>query len=490
MPSFIIAILLLCSLTLFSQPAAEPVLQQNLAATVAQCLKDLQSDDLLTRRAAALLIGKYDSPEAKKALLNCLQDEDPGIRQSALVSLTEEEFRLPPETGAEILRLLSDPDVHVRRIASSLLDRASQGNRIVGANIIIRGNLQDNAQTQLPLAEKYLNLALQDEDRSVRRNTLLAAGYFPGLLKADRLMPFLQEDSKELQVLALRALSRCREDKAVLAAQLEALLHSPHAELRRELVNTAANFGEAGLPLLQALAKDPQAAVRLPAIGILARDKSAENLALLKTAVLDENIPAELRSPLVSLLRLYAEQGRPVLEALLQSQSASLRQAALRILALPGGNEDFNPAPFLAALQDSSPENRRLAMSALRRNKTSLSRHQALALLKSKFADLRAFSFQLVEDQALLLEMAPLAILDDEPALRRAALQVYARQKPEDYRDILIAALHDEDSATQELAATYLLPMYRQTEIRAALLEYLPRCQKPQLKLRLQKILK
>ncbi|NMA42523.1 MAG: hypothetical protein GX946_03985 [Oligosphaeraceae bacterium] len=485
MSGLISFLLFFYSLTLFCQEPTE----QGQAATVAQCLQDLQSKDPLTRRAAALLIGKYDTPEARQALLECLHDPDSLIRQSALVSLTDDGMQLPPEADEEILHLLIDEDVHVRRIASSLLPRISRGPRIIGANIVIRGNLQIPNTEQTVQARKYLNLALLDEDRSVRRNILLAAGYFPGLLQAENLLPFLQDDSIEIQVLALRALTRCDADKAFLAAQLQPLLHSPHAALRKELVTAAANFAEPGLPLLQTLAKDPQDDVRLAAIGHLARDHSPENFALLQTALLDENIAAELRRPLVNQLRFYADMGTPVLEALMQSRSADLRLAALRILATQG-KETFSAPLFLTALQDENLAIRRQAMSVLRRNKYRLSQNQALSLLKSEFADIRSFCFQLVEDEALLLEMAPLAILDDVASVRRAALQVYARQKPENYQDMLIAALQDEDNAIQEMAASHLTPLCRQPEVKDALLEFLPRCQNQRLKSRLQRILK
>jgi HEAT repeat protein len=457
--------------------------------TIAKCLRDLRSSDLVTRRAAALVIGKYDSDEAKAALLRCLKDPDASIRQSALVSLTEDERHIAPETGQAILRLLADEDVHIRRIASSLLDKALGGNRIIGSRIIIRGRLQQSEALQQPDTIECLNLALKDRDPSVRRNILLAAGSFPGVLQRENLESFFTSDSVELQALALRAYARCQGEEELRALQVWPLLKSPHDAARFELVYLAANLGEAGLPLLEELAKDPEAKVRLPAIGILANDVTAKNLARLKTALLDENVSAELRAPLISSLRHYTDQALPVCTELLHSASAALRVAALRMLAFQ--KPEKMPAQiFLDSLADNSPEARQLAMMALRRSKQNLPAEKIPPILQNPHADVRAFAFRLTDDPTTLLEMAQQSLLDDNPLPRKAALQVYARQRPEGFQEILLAALEDQEISIQEQAALSLIPFSRNQNVHDALEKYFDSTQNQQLKARLQKLLK
>ena len=455
--------------------------------TIGKCLRDLQSSDLSTRRAAALVIGKYNSDEAKAALLRCLNDPDAGIRQSALVSLTEDERRLLPETSQAILRMLTDEDVHIRRIASSLLDKAAGGNRIIGSRIVIRGQLRQPEALQQPDTIKYLNLALQDSDPSVRRNILLAAGNFPGVLRRENLESFFVSDSAELQALALRAYARCQDEEELRALQVQPLLNSPHTAVRFELVYLAANLGPAGLPLLEELAKDPDAQVRLAAIGILANDITEQNLARLKGALLDESLPAELRAQLITPLRRYAEQALPVCAELLGSGSAALRVAALRMLAFQKP-ETVQPQIFLDALADNSPEARQLAMLALRRGKSNLSAEKIKQVFHNPHADVRALAFRLTEDPAILLELAQQSLLDEEPLLRKSALQIYARQRPEGFQEMLLAALEDQDISIQEQAALSLLPFNRNQEVFAALQKYLDITQNQQLKARLQRM--
>lgn len=455
--------------------------------TIAKCLRDLQSTDITTRKAAALVIGKYDSDAAKAALLQCLKDSDAGIRQSALVSLTEEERYLAPETGQAIMRLLVDEDVHIRRIAASLLDRVAGGNRIIGARIVVRGNLQTSQAAQQLDAEKYLNIALQDTDASVRRNILLAAKSFPGVLKRENLEPFFASDSVELQALALKAYARCQGEEALRALQVQPLLKSPHAATRLELVYLAASLDTDGIALLKELANDPEAKVRLAAIGILANDITTENLARLKDALLDDKIPAELRATLITPLRHYGDQSLPIYMKLLNSTSATLRIAALRALAFQK-LENTQPQIFLNALEDNSHEARQLAMLALRRNKQSLPEEKILSVLKNQYPDVRAFAFRLTDDPAILLKMAQISLLDDNPLARKAALQVYAQCRPEGFQDILLAALEDQEVSIQEQAVQSLIPFARKPEIRAALRKYLSNTDNQQLQKRLQRL--
>ena len=108
------------------------------AQTIAKCLRDLKSDDVEARRRAAMVIGKYRTPAAEAAIIQCLRDPDRQVRQSALVSLTEERF-LPATARMDVFRLLLDPDVHIRRLASAIIPEAS--------GVMIRGPVQIRGNT-------------------------------------------------------------------------------------------------------------------------------------------------------------------------------------------------------------------------------------------------------------------------------------------------------------------------------------------------------
>ena len=483
---FLLICFLFCGNAVFSQ------VQESEAETIARCLRDLRSNDLERRRAASLVIGKYDTAESRQAVLDCLRDEDKVIRQNALVSLIEEDRMINPEAGREIILLLRDPDVHIRRIASSQLGRAASRNvRISGANVIIRGNLVTAEQeAQDDQVKQIINEALLDEDASVRRNVLLAADYFPGLLNCVSLETFFEQDSLELLILALRAYKFCPGDNALKAILAEKLLQKNNdPQLRYEIVYLAANLGEEGEGLLQLLAKDPADAVRVAAIRILADNINEENFKLLKTAILDESIAADLRRQLISPLRKYEPQNIELFKELLKSKDATLRIAAFRMF-LMRRDETLTKEEFLNLLQDNNSEMRQLCIIALRRKKDFFAAEEIFNLLKSPHQEVRSASFNFTANEEVLYKLAQMAIMDENAEVRRNALQVFAKQRKEGYIDILCAAIEDDSPQVRDLAATRLIPMLNRKNQQAidAIKTYLETSQNHQIINRIKKL--
>src|SRR5690606_30992269 len=87
------------SLPLFAQEAGAP--RENEATTIAKCLAELQSPDAGVRRRAVLVLSKYTSPQAVQGILQALKDNDPEIRQSAVVALIEN--NLQAQSSRELL---------------------------------------------------------------------------------------------------------------------------------------------------------------------------------------------------------------------------------------------------------------------------------------------------------------------------------------------------------------------------------------------------
>ena len=65
-----------------AQPMVEPLAPAAPAAgheteeqTVARCLAEMASPDVLARRRAILVLGKYENPQAERALLHALRDQ-------------------------------------------------------------------------------------------------------------------------------------------------------------------------------------------------------------------------------------------------------------------------------------------------------------------------------------------------------------------------------------------------------------------------------
>lgn len=484
---------ILCLILSLPGPSARAQAEPESAdQTIQKCLLDLRSPDRDIRRAAALVIGKYDSPEARAALLLCLSDPDADIRQSALVSLTEENQALSTAVSQAILALLADPDVHIRRIASSLLDNVAMSHGPGRNFTVVNGKIVRQPSTAVldqKLLAEALNRALSDQDRSVRRNILLKARYFPGLLQPPALLPFLQDESMEIVVLSLQALGSALEDEAALPPAIRPLLQHPQTAVRLELLNYLVRAGDRGLPGLETLAGDQEAEVRLGALRHLANTGSRAFFPKLQQALLDETLPAALRLPLLNSLRNYGDDALPVFQATLNSSAQSLRSAAMRHLALqkPG---TVPISVFLESLRDPLPEVRHFAGQALQRQQESVSDSQIRALLQTPHPQTRTLALRLASrNLSLALELAQQALLDEDVEVRKVALQIIAIRQDEHSLEILLLSLEDENAQIRDYAAVLLQPQAGNPRVAAALQKYLPQCENEALKQRLQQLL-
>jgi HEAT repeat protein len=89
--------------------------------TINKCSKDMESKKAEIRQQAAMILGKYEEPEVTQLLLNHLKDESNLVRRAVLVSLQDriQKRMISINDMAQIVYLLEDKDVEVRRLASS-----------------------------------------------------------------------------------------------------------------------------------------------------------------------------------------------------------------------------------------------------------------------------------------------------------------------------------------------------------------------------------
>lgn len=488
-PSLIFILLSLAALSpAWSQP------RDSEAETIARCLRELDSPDPAVRRGAAMVIGKYDQPEAIAALRRCLQDGDAGIRHSALVSLAEL-TRFPMEAQSDLFRLLADPDVQVRRLASSLL-RNALGIFIRGP-VRLQGIVRARPLTDAGLAAQHLNRALADPDLVVRKNVLEAARFFPFPLQRDKLEAFLQDETPEIVVLALRVYLNeiPAGEEAERARVLQPLLRHPARPVRLELAETAGSLGIEALPLLQALSRDPDPGVSLQGVYHLALRGDPQVLPQLTTMLLDENRSGEERQKLLPLLRRLDTDALPIFRTLLQSSSPSLRAEALRMLAFARQTGETAPpvplAELLGCLDDSAPDVRQLARVLVQRHRTGLQQADFLKLLASPRQEVREMSLALMprENHPLCAAVIGEALLDENSAVRQQALALAAALRIPGWSELMLLSLEDENKNISELAARALLTQ-RTPEVRAALKKYQTSCTDPKLLQLLDRVLR
>lgn len=468
-----------------AQPAVPAEGHETEAETMARCLAELASPDVQARRRAILVIGKYENPAAEAALLLSLRDEDAMVRRSALVSFSERRG-MPQHAGPDILALLADPDVHIRRIASSMLPEVLLGTRLARPpqGVVVAGRPPVVAVPQANPVLEQLNRALDDPDPIVVKNVLAAAAAAPGELDPDKVRNCLANPDREVRVMALQSIRELPVRKEQeLADRLAPLTGDRDDIVRRELAATLARCGAAGLPGLRLLAEDPVPAVRLEAGRQLALMQDESAPAVLARLLTDPAVDPDARAQLVNQLVILELPLGDLLRQLAAEGPAVLRAAAVRALGnprLPG--QPPPPAFFLALLDDPQPDIRQAAARALLARSTVLAPADIQRLLRSKFPDVR----QAALGRARLLPPAQAreflidACLDEDLDVRCGALMQLALGNLPDWEEILVQSLHDPEPRVRETAFN-ALALRRSPTTLPLLLEFLKTCRDPEL---------
>ena len=448
------------------------------AQTIEKCLRDLQSDDVDDRRRAAMIIGKYHTQITDAAVIRCLRDPDRQVRQSALVSLTEERY-LPTQARMEIFRLLLDSDVHIRRLASSMIPEASgvmiRGPVQLNGNMVIRagGGRSDDDNAEILL---ILNQALDDKDFSVRRNVLAAARFFPQSLDPERLEKFFKDESNEVRVLALMSYGRAYLPEERTAKAIAPLVDDPDVSVRQEVARQAGRYAAHGDAILAKLLEDKDIVVRVEAVRAYANHQNEQAFEPLKKTILDENVPSEYRRLLLPPLRDFGEQGMPVFESLLKGRNATMAAEAMNMLAI-NRSKKIKPAFFISYLDSPQEDVRKGAMRALNILSRELSADDIKLIMKSKSHEgkmmgLRTSSRLEREDRIQLMQDA---CLDDDEDIRVYGLREIGLLRPEGWQELLLASMEDPSARIQMIAAEGL-SRFPTAEAQTALRAYLPNC--------------
>ncbi len=453
------------------------------AQTIAKCLRDLRNHDPKVRLRAVMILGKYNTPQARAAVRNCLHDPDAAVRESALVSVTES--RVPDFSAfPDVVRLLGDPDIHIRRIASSALRDLLVFSPMImfTPGRTLRSQLSRPKLT--PALTRQLNQALRSPDSIVRKNILALAPMIAGVLSPEAVESCLSDPSLEVRVLALRASALAVRNPQRLLAIARKAATAAEPELRRAAAVLLARLSKPGAEILAKMLDDPDAGVRTAAAENLARrgDPGSTN-AVLRFLQSDAN-SAEVRRRVlwrISQKTLTAPNVWKCLEKLARHAPPALRAAALERLAwAQGGSEPVNL--FLENAGSASESVRRAAMSGLLRRSRELRSRDLRHLANSPYPDVRAMTVILCGNARgdTAKDILEDLILDDAPEVRRNAIRTVANLRIGDWRFVLAQALRDSDETVRRSAAQMLMARARRdAQARKALEVYLAKPDDP-----------
>lgn len=228
--------------------------------TVARALRNLQSEVADERRAAVMLLGKYNLPEAREGVISALTDESGAVRLAAVVSLFESPRGLPRHAQWQVLALLGDEEVSVRRIVSNVLPFVASAFP-VSFDRERRESIRDYPEE----FRRLIKNAFSDEDPLVRRNMISNYRQLHLPLPEDRMVALLHDEDPEVAIIALQTADRALSS-STFSREAKHLASTRDRTYRLNLTRMLAHHREAdALEALRTLSGDEDRQIRLEA---------------------------------------------------------------------------------------------------------------------------------------------------------------------------------------------------------------------------------
>ncbi len=454
--SIIYALVLFCGFT-FAQEDTESA-----AETISKSLRDFQSEDAEVRKRAVLILGKYPSTVAKRALLTALTDKEAGIRRSALVSLNNWMVEKPIFSANEVeqlMMMIGDADVSIRRIASSALPQLLMRHSRQRSIIISPNQVQTRSKLP-PVLVKVLRDASRDDDATVRKNLVSAWLYLRQYIPDELALERLKDKNREVRILALERgkmiLPRDVYERAVVT-----MVDDPDRIIRLRLATVLGRqFGAGGktVQALQALAEDKDFEISTEAYIGLMRHTPKTAAAELMKRLEDPQMRGEQAKNIIEALPRAREVGMNYLLRLVDHEKSKYRLTAFRTYVQRFWGKG-NPELAMKMVDDPASAIRGEAIELLARSQ-SLTLKTVAKLAQSKYDDVRraalVFSHRLPKNEAL--EEVVMGLLIDESAeVRRLAIFVIGSREMTDWVQIMGDALGDEDKDSRQQAALTLI---------------------------------
>ncbi len=447
------------------------------------------SDDAFLQKGALLLLTRFaPSPEAAAKLAPLARNKDEKVRQLVIAIWSQ----APSSKVIPELRAALSDKPPIAAVASSALLRLGALKPEEGRKLLRNRYAPLRAQGALALAKsqdekdwQLLKQKLHDPDPEVVRNAAvaLAAKGEKGLTVV--LRAYRAQLRPQRRVALLTGICGVAHPK-VISALVQALrfgdwtersvaltglaLHQDNAlpaleELFNETderqeklaaIDALSAIGTAkamGL-LLRVAQNDKDKQVRFEALLALSHRQVKEALPLLKK-FLQEGDASFANDAALALTR-YGEQGRKVLQELLQANKDTIRQSAAKALASVGDKEALSVLRQQAASAD--PSQRMATLQALARAGDGKALQELIAFLGSSEALVRMrarlalYAVGHVSVPALLK-----ALESNKPSMRAEAAMVLGALRAEKAREKLAALLKDSDPQVRQAAQQALM---------------------------------
>jgi len=422
--------------------------------TVARAVEQFESDHPDVRRSAVMLLGKYPVPPALEVVGRALQDPHPSVRQAALVSLLEEQGQIHPAFADQALRLLGDPDVSIRRIASNSIRTV-----VYSFAFTLRPGLGQMERQLSPEGTRILQAAFADPDVSVRRNMVTQYPSLQISLPETTVVALLHDPDSEVAVNALRwGLSLL--SPATLTAKLETMAQHESQIFRLELARALQTRSyPASLGVWTQLQNDPHPPVAIEAmLGLFSHQPDVSLYQRMMDLFRQHGRRGDAGQRLILAAQVLGDQGEPFLREWITEADPALRQQAVRVYlgrAGPAVDRDL----LFRLLNDSVPSIRQQAVRTLIQSPQPLTPDEVRRTIANRYPDVRqaaaGLASTLPADRAedLLLDL----LLDETREVRQAALQQIGLRQIDGWEEIMAISLRVNDPLIQRTALDWLM---------------------------------
>ncbi|MCC5789775.1 MAG: hypothetical protein JJT75_09075 [Opitutales bacterium] len=442
------------SLPQADQPDPQQQTQSERQKTVARALQNLQSAIADERRAAVMLLGKYNLPEAREGVIRALTDESGSVRLAAVVSLFESPRNLPRQAQWQVFALLGDEEVSIRRIVSNVLP-------FVASAFPVSFD-RDRREPQRDLPEEFEKLAqdaFADEDALVRRNMIsnYRQLYIP--LPEERLIALLHDPDPEVAMIALQTGDRVLSSE-VFSREAKSLVDRDERTYRLNLTRYLAHHREPdALRALDSLSEDEDRQVRLEAsLALFANAPSKEDYQALLDELQTGRLYPETTEKILQAAAYLGTNGKTFLVEGLSHQSTLYRRHSAETLFRYYPREvSFEEVQKL--LHDDARDIRERAVNFLLRHGRRWSPHELQGLIESPHPVNRLALLKLLpripenDRRDILMEL----LLDDHHEVQTEAVELIAQEKIPNWETILFRATRLDSPETRRKAIHGLL---------------------------------
>lgn len=419
------------------QPDPERQTQSERQKTVARALQNLQSAVADERRAAVMLLGKYNLPEAREGVIRALTDESGSVRLAAVVSLFESPRNLPRQAQWQVFALLGDEEVSIRRIVSNVLP-------FVASAFPVSFD-RDRREPQRDLPDEFANLvfeAFSDEDALVRRNMISNYRQLYVPLPEERLIALLHDPDPEVAMIALQTGDRVLSSES-FSREAKTLVERGDRTYRLNLTRYLAHHREPdALRALDSLSEDEDRQVRLEAsLALFTNSPSKEDYRTLLDELQAGRLYSDTTEKILQAAAYLGTNGREFLVEGLGHQSTLYRRHTAQTLFTYYPREiSFEEVDKL--LHDDARDIRERAVNFLLRHGRRWSPEDLTGLVESPHSANRLAVLQLLprvpeaDRQDILMEL----LLDDHREVQGKAVEAIAQEKIPNWETILFRA--------------------------------------------------